>query len=123
MGLYQDIYNPTNNETYDFVFCSVENNSWNFDENGIHFKGRPASSMEKKTYNLQKGVINNDVNLYIYSSNLPDNIKPEDKVKYLGKTWIVESVGYYFDATRFVDASIFDEEYIKARCPKGITIR
>ena len=123
MGKYSDIYNSTFNENYELSFCPIKNNSWDFDENGIKFKGRPASSLEKKCYNLQRGVVNDDVSIYIYSSNLPENIKPEDKVLYLGKTWTVESVGYYFYSARFVDPSCFDEEYIKARCAKGITIK
>jgi len=122
MAKYNDIYTPTNNESYEFWYCKVLNNSWAFDESAIRFFGRPANSMEKRTYNLQKGVINDNVSLYIYSSNLPDEIKPNDKVRYLGKIWTVQSVGYYFDITRFIDASIFDEEYIRTRCAKGITI-
>lgn len=123
MGKYKDIYNATNNENWELTFCKAKNNSWDFDNNGIKFKGRPASALEKKCFNIQKGVMNDENSVYIYSSNLPDDIKPEDKVMYLGKVWMVETVGYYFDNANFIDPSIFDEEYIKAKCPKGITIK
>ena len=55
--------------------------------------------------------------------NLPDEIEPNDQIKYLGKIWLVESVGYYLDKATFIDASIFDDEFIKAKSAKGITLR
>ncbi len=112
----------TNNENHILSFCPVLDNKWDFDENAITFRGRPASNYEKKTYNIQKGVKVRSDSLFIYSTNLPENIKADDKVMYLGKIWTVESVGYYLDQNKIIDASIFNEEYIAANSPKGITL-
>lgn len=111
-----------NNETQTAVWCKVESNSWNFDENGVDFKCRQAGSLEKKSYNIQKGVKNNNSSIYIFATNMPEDIKPDDKVLYLGKVWSVETCGYYLDQSKIVDFGIFDPEYIKAQSPKGITL-
>lgn len=122
MGKFKDIYIPTNNETHNLKFCKVTKNGWEFDENAISFKGRVASSLEQKRYNIMKGVVNNKNTIYIYASNLPEEIKPDDKVLFLGKEMTVTSVGYYIDQSKMIDASIFDPDYIKAISPKGITL-
>lgn len=114
----------TNNETYDFtVIPVVKNSAYERDtKNTFTFKGRPANTGEKKKYRLQLGVNTSDDSVYIFATNLPDNIKPGDRVKYLGQTQVVESVGYYYDLNYVVNASIFSDEYIKAQMPKGLTL-
>lgn len=123
MPRYNDLYNPTNNERHEFVLFHIEKNSWDYNKSEIVFYGRPATSVEKKLYTVQKGVVNHNEGTYIYASNLPDEIEPNDQIKYLGKIWLVESVGYYLDKATFIDASIFDDEFIKAKSAKGITLR
>lgn len=86
------------------------------------FKGRPASQMEKKTYRIQKGVNGNSDSTFVISSNMPD-VKPEDKIIFLGKEWTVENTGYYFDSSLIVNASILSEEQIIDKCPKGVSLR
>lgn len=84
---------------------------------------RPASQMEKKTYRIQKGVNGNSDSIFLISSNLPEDIKPKDKINFMGKEWTVESVGYYFDSSLIVNANILSDEQIIARCPKGVNIQ
>ena len=119
-----DIHKSTNNETYDFLVIPVKKNSAyeNDKDNTFTFKGRPANTQERKKYRLQLGVNTSDDSVYIFATNLPDNIKPGDRVKYLGQTQVVESVGYYYDLNFIVNASLFSEEYIIAQAPKGITL-
>ena len=109
-----DVFKSTNNETYDFLVIPVKKNSAyeNNKDNTFYFKGRPANTQEKKKYRLQQGVNTSDDSVYIFATNLPENIKPGDRVKYLGQTQVVASVGYYYDASGIVNASIFNEEYI-----------
>lgn len=115
----------TNNETYEFLVIPVKKNSaYESDkDNTFTFKGRPANTQEKKKYRLQLGVDIHDDSVYIFVTNLPDKIKPGDRVKYLGQTQVVESVGYYYDLNFIVNASLFSEEYIIAQMPKGLTLR
>ena len=114
----------TNNETYDFLVIPVKKNSAYESEKDetFTFKGRPANTQEKKKYRLQKGVNASDDSVYIFATNLPDKIKPGDRVRYLGQTQVVESVGYYYDLNFIVNASLFSDEYIIANSPKGITL-
>lgn len=113
-----------NNETYDLVLIKYDRKNCTYDnDHPYHFKGRPANSLEKKAYIVEKGVHSKEEGTYIYATNLPENIDESDRIVFLGENKMVESVGYYFDNTRIVDASIFSDEYIKSLCPKGITIK
>lgn len=120
---FQDVFirQPTN-ETYELVLGKVKDNEWIYDETAIRFKGKPASSSEQKRYVVTKGFVNNRNSVFIIATNLPEEIKVDDKVMFLGTEKIVTSVGYYFDKNQLVDAGIFDPDYIKAISPKGITL-
>ena len=124
MNNFAGIRTSTNNETYDFeLIPRKENSPYEYDyEHTTHFKGRPADKEEKSSYRLQVGVNVNNDSLYIFVTNLPEEIKPGDKIRYLGKTETVESIGYYYELNGIVNASLFSDEYIIARCPKGLTI-
>lgn len=124
MNNFVGIRTSTNNETYEFTLIPrVKNSAFEYDtKNKVLFKGRPANTQEKSKYRLQLGVNTTADSVYIYATNLPEEIKPGDKVKYLGMTQVVESIGYYYDVNGIINASVFSEEYIIARCPKGITL-
>lgn len=89
----------------------------------VEFFGRPATPNEVKTYRIQQGVIGANESVYIYASNLPKEIAVGDKLTFRGDEWTVESVGYYFEASRIVNNGIMSNDYIIERCPKGITLR
>lgn len=116
---------PTNNELFTFQVMRRKPNSPYDDELAVafEFKGRPASSLEKKNYRLMKGVEGNSYSISIFATNLPQEVQVGDAVKYLGKIWHVENTGYYFDNSLFVNASIMSDKYIMDRCPKGISIQ
>ena len=116
---------PTNNETYKFTLTKrVKNSAYEYEETPTSvFYGRPANTLETKNYRIQKGVNGNNDSHFIVSSNLPDVVDINDRVLYLGKEWTIMSVGYYFDASRIVNARAFSEEQIIAKCPKGINIQ
>lgn len=119
-----NFFATTNNEQYEFtVIPRVNNSEYQYDKNKkFTFKGRPANTQEKKTYRIQKGVNGNADTVYIFATNLPEQVKPGDKVKFLGQTQTVESVGYYYDMTGIINPGIYNEEYVIARCPKGIAL-
>lgn len=112
------------NERYDFeVYSRLKNSPYEWSEEAdFNFKGRPASQQETKEYRIQKGVNGGTDSIFIIASNLPEEINVGDKVIYLGKEWMVKSIGYYFDSTRFVNPTILKNEYIINKCPKGINI-
>lgn len=104
-------------------FPRVENSPYEFsDVPDLTFKGRPASQMEKRTYRIQQGVNGNSESVFVFCTVLPDGVKPKDKIRYLGKEWTVQSVGYYFDSSLVVNAEIFSDSYLADRCPKGLNL-
>ena len=116
---------PTNNEKYTLELTKRVRNSayeWETTPCAI-FKGRPANQVEKKLYRVQKGVNGNTDSTFVYASNLPEEVDIGDQVKFMGKLWNVQSVGYYFDAGLFVNPDVLSEEQIVERCPKGLNLQ
>lgn len=116
---------PTNDEKYELkLYKRLKNSDYQWESSpSVIFKGRPASQIEVKKYRVQKGVNGNTDSVFIKATNLPSDVSVGDKVEYLGKIWSVQSIGYYFEEGRFVNPSIFDEERIISRCPKGINLQ
>lgn len=112
-------------ETYELArFPRVENSPYEYeDAPDIVFFGRPANTLEKKVYRIQQGVNGNSDSIMVYATNLPAEIKPNDKIRFMGKEWSVASIGYYFDSNRIVTARIFDDDYLFKRSPKGLVLQ
>ena len=115
----------TNNERWVYkVFKRVPNSPYEWDrEVSFTFKGRPASQQEKRIYRIQQGVNGGSDSLFVYATNIPNEIDVGDKIIFQKKEWEVKSVGYYYDASRFVNPNLMNEEYIAKKCPKGINIQ
>ena len=112
-------------ETYDFQLVPrKENSAYEYENHpSITFRGRPANSIEKKNYRIQQGVNGNTDSVYVICSNLPNEIKPGDRITFVGKVWTVNSVGYYYEDNRVVNNSIMSNEYLMERCPKGLNLQ
>ena len=113
------------NERYIYeVYKRVRNSPYEWEKTpSLTFRGRPASQWEIKTYRIQQGVNGNNDSTYIICSNLPIELQPQDKIVFMGKEWIVESTGYYYDQARFVNPSVMSDDYIASRCPKGVALQ
>lgn len=116
---------PTNNEIYTLELTKRDPNSPYLWESApcCRFKGRPASQVEKKNYRIQKGVNGNTDSTFVYATNLPKEVDVGDQVKFMGKLWNVQSIGYYFNEARLVNADLLSEEQIVERCPKGLNLQ
>lgn len=116
---------PTNDEKYELkLYKRLKNSDYQWESApSIIFRGRPASQVEVKKYRVQKGVNGNTDSVFIKATNLPTDVSVGDKVEYLGKFWSVQSIGYYFEEARFINPSVFDEERLIDRCPKGINLQ
>ena len=112
-------------ETYQLEkFSRKEDSPYEFmDFPDAVFYGRPANNMERKLYRIQQGVNGNSDSVMVFCTNLPAFIKPNDKIRFMGKEWSVASIGYYFDSNRIVTARIFDEDYLFKRSPKGLVLQ
>ena len=118
-------YIPTNDEKYELELLKrKENSPYEYEKApACVFKGRPANTQERKLYRIMKGVNGGTESVFVYVSNLPDQVKEKDKIKFMGKIWEVQSIGYYYDAARFINPSCLSEEQIRARCPKGLNLQ
>lgn len=116
---------PTNNEIYTLELTKRKKNSsfeWE-DAPLLRFKGRPANQVEKKNYRIQKGVNGGSDSVFVFATNLPTEVDINDQIKFMGKIWTVQSIGYYFNEARLVNADLLSEEQIVERCPKGINLQ
>lgn len=109
-------------ERYNYKLFKRIENSYEYEDEPLEFRGRPANQFEKRNYRIMQGVEGTNDSIYIISSNLPKDIAERDKIIFLGKEYQVESVGYFFDESRFVSPGIMSDEYIASKCPKGIAI-
>lgn len=115
----------TNDERYELkVYKRRDNSAYDYENvDVIAFRGRPASQTEIKTYRIQKGVNGNTDSVFIKSSNLPVEIKPGDQVTFLGKIWLVQSIGYYYDQALIINPACLSDAQIADRCPKGLNLQ
>ena len=116
---------PVNDEKYELqVYKRIKNSPYEYESTpSVIFKGRPASQVERKNYRIQKGVNGGTDSTFVKVTNLPLDINVSDKVKFLGKIWTVQSIGYYFDEGRFVNPGCLSEQQIIDRCPKGLNLQ
>ena len=102
----------------------IKNSPYQYeDAPSFTFYGRPANTLETKNYRVQKGVNGNTDSQFVVSSNLPEIVDIGDRIKFLGKIWTVQSIGYYFDASRIANYKAFSEEQIIAKCPRGLNLQ
>ena len=116
---------PVNDERYELkLYKRIKNSNYEWEQiPKIIFRGRPANQVEKKNYRVQKGVNGNTDSVFVKATNLPEDVDVADQIVFLGKTWTVQSIGYYFDGALLVNPSVLSEEQIIERCPKGINLQ
>lgn len=92
------------------------------DDKGIRFDVRPAGNSEKRTFQPVSGILSEAVGIYLYTQDLPSEIAPHDMVVFLGKQYMVESVGYFMEDLRILGAKRFADTTLIEKFPKGIKI-
>lgn len=117
-------YNITIGETLELeVVRRKENSPYEYSNVSIGtFKGKVAGTKETKSYHITSGVNGNIGSMFLICSNLPTDIKVGDIVKVMGESKVVNSVGYYCEKTNIINNSLFSNEYLIAKCPKGLNI-
>lgn len=105
------------------VHKHVDNTPFQYaQEASFTFRCRVASSAESKRYTVTKGLEAKKDGIMLYATNLEGNIEPSDRIIFRGKTWLVESVGYYEDESRFVDGSHMSVGKLTSKLPKGVVL-
>lgn len=112
-------------ETYNLsIYKRKENSDYEWETTPYAtIKCRTANNMEKKLFRVQQGVNSSEDSVFIFATNLPKDIQVKDKALFLGKEWTIASIGYYFDNSRLINASIMSDDYIISRCPKGLSLQ
>ncbi len=91
-------------------------------ETSFSFRCKVASSAESKRFIVTKGLEAKKGGTMLYATNLEGDIEPSDHVVFRGKTWTVESVGYYEDESRLVNGSIMSVGRLISKLPKGVVL-
>lgn len=91
-------------------------------ETSFIFRCKVASSAESKRYTVTKGLEAKKDGLMLYATNLEGDIEPSDHIVFRGKTWLVESVGYYDDESRLVNGSAMSVGKLISKLPKGVVL-
>lgn len=91
-------------------------------ETSFSFRCKVASSAESKRYTVTKGLEATKGGVMLYATNLEGNLEPSDHIIFRGKTWLVESVGYYDDESRLVNGSSMSVGKLISKLPKGVVL-
>lgn len=91
-------------------------------ESVLSFNGRPANRMEVKLFRVLKGVNSANNGVMLVCSNLPDEVEIDDRVEFMGKVMLVKNIGYFYNENGIENNSLFNNQYLALRCPKGITL-
>lgn len=91
-------------------------------ETSFSFRCKVASSAESKRYTVTKGLEAKKDGLMLYATNLEGDLEPSDHIVFRGKTWLVDSVGYYEDESRLVNGSSMSVGKLISKLPKGVVL-
>lgn len=123
---YGSVLIPLKDETLTFqIFKRLSNSAYEYeDKPSITFRGKFANDLEKNQYRIQAGVNGAQDSLFIYSSNLPiKDLKIGDMVLVMGEKRYIQSIGYYYSQNRIVNYSLFNDDYIMEKSPKGLNVQ
>lgn len=104
------------------VYKRKENSAEVNDYPSFSFMCRVANNLERKNY-ISNGLITKNDTLMLYATRIDGEIKNGDQVLFNGEMKIVDSVGYYLNKTRFLNATSFNNEEIIKNAPKGISLK
>lgn len=105
------------------VHKHISNSPFQYEQQtAFTFRCKVASSAESKRYTVTKGLEAKKEGIMLYATNLEGDIEPSDHVIFRGKTWLVESVGYYDDESRLVNGSAMSVGKLISKLPKGVVL-
>jgi len=97
-------------------------NSVDYETMCIDFKCRPLATHEKGNIQVISGTLTQNRAITIYAQYIPTEIKSSDKVVFMGKEYLVESVGYSLDDFRAFGSKVLSPEKIISDVPKVIRL-
>lgn len=118
------VYKPARNETYEATYWNIVGDELdNFDDaHARTFYCRIADRIERQKFMITSGLSSDKAGIYLVATRLPDDIKLNARVRFLGKDMLVEAIGFIIDNSRLNNANKFSNDAIKSRFVKGIKI-
>lgn len=105
------------------VHKHISNSPFQYEQQtAFTFRCKVASSAESKRFIVTKGLEAKKEGIMLYATNLEGGIEPSDHIVFRGKTWLVESVGYYEDESRLVNGSSMSAGKLTGKLPKGVVL-
>lgn len=86
------------------------------------FNCKVATHLEIKSFMLTDGLFNPNSGIFIMSNDLKTMPKINDKIYFLGRLWLVSTIGYYITENRLLNGKDLNMEEIMKRCPKGLRL-
>lgn len=118
------VFKPARNEDCEATYWNIvgdELDNFN-DANARTFKCRIADRVERSKFMITSGLQSDKAGIYLLATRLPDDIKPNARVRFLDKDMLVEAIGYIVENSRINNASKFSNDAIKSRFTKGIKL-
>lgn len=98
-------------------------NSYEYETQGIEFKARVSTTKERNSFFPLNGVASQEIKLSLYTQDdIVIEIKPNDRVVFMGNSYLVSSIGVYLDSACALAQSTYKNEDLIKRCPKGVQL-
>lgn len=114
---------PSRHNPYSASIYHRKENSNEYEETPYEeFTYRTANHYEIKSFSVVDGLINSSTGYFIFTNDLKELPRIDDKVILEGREMLVDSFGYYRNYQRLVNARSISQEHLNEMCPKGIRL-
>lgn len=107
---------------YDILIYHRLENSSEYHTIPTKARVRVANNLEISKYQVLSGAITKLRGVFLYSQDFPKELKNDDRVVFLNREYLVESVGVYLNESNLLGQHRFSNEYIIKKSPKGIKL-
>lgn len=114
---------PSRGQFYNATLYRRKENSNEYEEfPNSNFNCKVATHYEIKAFMVTDGLFNLNSGIFIMVNNLKITPKIDDKVYFLGRFWLVSTIGVYITENRLLNGKELNMEEILKRCPKGLRL-
>lgn len=107
---------------YDILIYHRLDNSSEYSSIPTKARVRIANNLEINKYQALSGAITKLQGVFLYAQEFPKELKNDDRVVFLNREYLVESVGVYLNESNLIGQHRFSTDYIIKKSPKGIKI-
>ena len=111
-------------EFFECIHYSRLANSLSYKTIGITFRAKVIVDVNKNLIQPIVGLVSNSVKLTLYSTNLPVEIKTDDKIFFNGEEYMVDFVGIVqSNVPQILGASRFKSKFLNTKLPKVLGLK